>query len=97
MSDEPTVQANEREVTAAEAWELRYLQVQEENHALRDRITQLREEVLVNQKEILRRDRGEHTVNKQALMARLGVESNATLVERDGSYLIAFENGKENT
>lgn len=95
MSDEPIVQANEREVTAAEAWELRYLQVQEENHALRSRITQLQEEVLVNQKEILRRDREQHGTERSELMDRLGVDSNATLVDREGSYFIVFENGKE--
>jgi hypothetical protein len=95
VSDEETAQVNEREITEIEAWELRYAQLKEENHVLRDRITQLREQVLVNQKEILRRDKEQHGIEKQELMTRLEVDGNAMLIEREGSYFIAFEDVQE--
>ena len=89
----------ERELTEAQAWELRHNSMEQENVLLQEKLLNLREQLVTVQKELLRLQKSEQTASQGEFMDRIGVDKsqNGSLLKRDGKWLLAIEgqNGTE--
>ena len=83
----------ERELTEAQAWELRHNSVQQENVLLQEKLFNLREQLVAAQKELLRIKKETQAAEQEQFLVRIGVEKtqNGTLIERDGKWLLTIE------
>lgn len=78
----------EREITAAEAWELRFLEEQRRSVVLRLQVASLQAALAKLELRTLTGEQGPHERAYQAVLGRLGVTPGDDLVERDGKFLI---------
>jgi len=89
----------ERELTEAQAWELRHNSVQQESVILQEKLFNLREQLVAAQKELLRIKKEEQAAEQEQFLVRIGVEKNqnGSLIQRDGKWLLTIEgqNGTE--
>lgn len=81
----------EREITAAEAWELRFREEQRTNAVLRAQLAVLRQEACKRELQTLAVAEIARQREYAQALARLGVKAGDDLVERDGKFILVAE------
>ena len=82
------VAETEREISEADAWELRYSQEVAINRGLRDSLLSVQESNLELRRRVLELERGQAEADQVALFRRLDLQEGDELVLRDGKPLL---------
>lgn len=80
--------AVEREISDAEAWELRYHQSVYEIRALKSALIAAREQVTSLQKVLLEKELEAEKSTQKGVFDRIGLKAGDEVVERDGKFLV---------
>lgn len=88
----------EREITAAAAWEMRFLEEQRKVVTLRLQLAQAKQHVAGAEARLAVLDEAQRRRDYAEALARIGAKEGDELVQRDGKFLlICAENGKPAT
>ncbi len=89
----------EREISAAAAWEMRFLEEQRKVVALRLQLAQARQQAVAAEARLAVADDARRRLDYGAALVRLGAREGDELVERDGRFLLigTSEDGKPAT